>query len=45
MQVDEAGWLGEADVYSYHGGCPVIKGEKWIGNFWIMAMDKLKPDE
>ena len=27
--------LGQVDEYSLHGGCPVIKGDKWIANFWI----------
>jgi hypoxia-inducible factor prolyl 4-hydroxylase len=31
----ESGWLGEQDVHTYHGGCPVRKGEKWVANFWI----------
>lgn len=31
------GWMGELDLYSLHGGCDVIKGEKWISNMWIPA--------
>ncbi|XP_046565060.1 transmembrane prolyl 4-hydroxylase-like [Haliotis rubra] len=31
----ETGWVGTADPYSLHGGCNVIKGEKWILNFWV----------
>jgi hypothetical protein len=27
--------LGKLDPQSYHGGCPVIKGEKWATNVWI----------
>eukprot|EP00475_Leptophrys_vorax_P012469 TRINITY_DN18911_c0_g1_i1.p1 TRINITY_DN18911_c0_g1~~TRINITY_DN18911_c0_g1_i1.p1 ORF type:complete len:509 (-),score=121.68 TRINITY_DN18911_c0_g1_i1:53-1579(-) len=26
---------GNLDVQSFHAGCPVIKGEKWIANFWF----------
>ncbi|XP_071090174.1 transmembrane prolyl 4-hydroxylase-like [Haliotis cracherodii] len=33
----ETGWLGIADEFSLHGGCDVIKGEKWIFNSWISA--------
>lgn len=29
--------MGELDLYSLHGGCDVIKGEKWISNMWIPA--------
>ena len=39
---DETGWVGELDPYSYHGGCPVIRGEKWIANFWIKFSDDVK---
>ncbi|XP_071498488.1 transmembrane prolyl 4-hydroxylase-like [Diadema antillarum] len=36
--VDEAtGWMGQVDHYTWHGGCPVIRGEKWIMNRWISA--------
>lgn len=31
------GWLGEIDLMSLHGGCDVIKGEKWVSNLWITA--------
>ena len=31
------GWMGEFDLFSLHGGCNVIKGEKWISNMWIPA--------
>ena len=27
------------DMYTRHGGCPVIKGSKWILNKWIYAYD------
>ena len=39
---EETGWVGELDPYSYHGGCPVIKGEKWIANFWIKFSDTIE---
>lgn len=38
--VDEStGWIGAMDVMSWHGGCPVIRGQKWIANFWIKYAD------
>ena len=40
----ESGWLGEQDVHTYHGGCPVRKGEKWVANFWIKITDDKKTD-
>lgn len=30
-----AGWVGDLDEYSLHGGCLVTKGTKWIANNWI----------
>ena len=33
----KSGWLGEMDEYSLHGGCDILKGEKWIANNWITA--------
>ncbi|XP_052773905.1 transmembrane prolyl 4-hydroxylase-like [Mya arenaria] len=33
----ETNYLGEIDDYSYHGGCDVTKGTKWIANNWINA--------
>ena len=36
---ETTGWLGMLDVMTWHGGCPVVKGEKWIANFWIKATD------
>lgn len=26
---------GELDPASLHGGCPVLKGEKWAANLWV----------
>lgn len=31
----ESKFLGELDPFSLHGGCDVIKGEKWISNIWL----------
>ena len=36
----ESGLLGSVDRYSLHGGCDIIKGEKWIANNWITAPTK-----
>ncbi|XP_072027748.1 transmembrane prolyl 4-hydroxylase-like [Amphiura filiformis] len=33
--INEDGWLGNIDPYTWHGGCPVTKGSKWIMNRWI----------
>ena len=32
-------WLGSMDEYSWHGGCAVTKGVKWIANYWIVVTD------
>ncbi|XP_071090187.1 uncharacterized protein [Haliotis cracherodii] len=34
---EDTGWIGEHDPFSLHGGCDVIRGEKWIANLWISA--------
>ena len=31
------GWLGDIDLMSVHGGCDVVKGEKWVANMWLTA--------
>jgi len=31
------GWMGNMDYYSLHGGCDILKGEKWIANNWLTA--------
>lgn len=36
----ESGMLGPVDRYSLHGGCDVIKGEKWIANNWLTAPNR-----
>lgn len=33
----KSGWMGKRIEQSLHGGCDVIKGEKWIGNIWLTA--------
>ncbi|KAL4217855.1 L-ascorbic acid binding [Mactra antiquata] len=35
--IDEEGYLGETDYRTFHGGCDVIKGNKWIANNWIVG--------
>ncbi|XP_070562964.1 transmembrane prolyl 4-hydroxylase-like isoform X1 [Ptychodera flava] len=32
---EKTGWIGKVDNYTWHGGCPVVKGTKWIANRWI----------
>ena len=33
---------GIRDKYSLHGGCPVLKGEKWLLNKWIRWFDSVQ---
>lgn len=33
------GWMGDVFNRSLHGGCDVLKGEKWIANNWINVDD------
>lgn len=35
LRDDKTGWHGKLDEMTYHGGCDIIKGEKWIANNWI----------
>ncbi|XP_022313337.1 transmembrane prolyl 4-hydroxylase-like [Crassostrea virginica] len=43
--VDEnTGWLGSLDEFTFHGGCPVKKGIKWIANFWVKTTDHKMKD-
>jgi len=35
--LDDNGWLGDLDYNSIHGGCDVVKGEKWFSNHWLTA--------
>jgi len=32
---------GDVESLSLHGGCPVIFGQKWIGNQWIRANSQM----
>ncbi|KAJ8040105.1 Transmembrane prolyl 4-hydroxylase [Holothuria leucospilota] len=41
---ETTGWMGSVDKFTWHGGCPVIKGEKWIMNRWIAASPDPKKD-
>ncbi|XP_071846545.1 transmembrane prolyl 4-hydroxylase-like isoform X2 [Apostichopus japonicus] len=36
---DQNEWIGDINKFSLHGGCEVIKGEKWIANHWINIDD------
>ena len=38
------GWLGSLDEFTFHGGCPVKKGIKWIANFWVKTTDHKMKD-
>ena len=33
---------GRTDRRTYHGGCPVLIGSKWITNKWIFSNDQFK---
>ena len=33
---------GFRDIKSLHGGCPVLKGSKWILNKWLYMLDNFK---
>lgn len=32
---------GKRDIRTYHGGCPVLNGSKWILNKWIYYYDQV----
>ncbi|KAK3747576.1 hypothetical protein QZH41_015803, partial [Actinostola sp. cb2023] len=38
-----SGWLGKLDLTTYHGGCDVTKGTKWIANMWFDVIGKPGP--
>lgn len=41
--INEKGTVGRLDLASYHGGCDVKQGEKWIMNNWINVLgDEIK---
>ena len=33
---------GHRDFATFHSGCPVLKGSKWIFNKWIQNLDQFK---
>mmetsp|Transcript_44649 Transcript_44649/g.112521 ORF Transcript_44649/g.112521 Transcript_44649/m.112521 type:complete len:375 (-) Transcript_44649:1844-2968(-) len=33
--------VAQLDPNSLHGGCPIIKGEKWLSNVWYSNRDKV----
>eukprot|EP01084_Bolivina_argentea_P217221 368867_1 len=35
--LDKNQWKGDCDIYGIHTGCPIIKGQKWIANHWIVV--------
>ncbi|XP_031556337.1 transmembrane prolyl 4-hydroxylase-like [Actinia tenebrosa] len=37
-------WMGTVDHYSFHGGCDVRKGRKWIANSWIGVSNERQSD-
>ena len=37
-------WMGSLDHYSFHGGCEVKKGRKWIANSWISVSNERDKD-
>lgn len=38
-------WLGELDEMTYHGGCDVTKGTKWVVNIWLNIVGEPGTDE
>lgn len=44
MVDNSTGWLGELDKYSFHGGCDVRRGTKWIANHWISLSEDRQKD-
>ncbi|XP_033636622.1 transmembrane prolyl 4-hydroxylase-like [Asterias rubens] len=41
---ETTGWLGDVDPFTWHGGCPVTKGKKWIMNRWIAVSNDRELD-
>ncbi|XP_061181743.1 transmembrane prolyl 4-hydroxylase-like [Saccostrea echinata] len=41
---EDTGWLGPLDEFTFHGGCPVKRGVKWIANFWVKTTDQKMKD-
>ncbi|XP_073259502.1 transmembrane prolyl 4-hydroxylase-like isoform X1 [Porites lutea] len=38
------GWMGQLDKFSFHGGCDVKRGTKWIANNWISLSEDREKD-
>ena len=38
------GWMGQLDTFSFHGGCDVKRGTKWIANNWISLSEDREKD-
>lgn len=38
------GWMGEIYTFSFHGGCDVTRGTKWIANHWISLSEDREKD-
>ena len=36
------GWFGHIDPMTYHGGCDIVRGQKWIANNWINILGNSK---
>lgn len=41
---NKTGWMGHLDRLSFHGGCDVKRGTKWIANNWISLSEDRKKD-
>lgn len=41
---NSTGWLGQLDRYTFHGGCDVKRGTKWIANSWISVGEDREKD-
>ena len=40
---DKTSWMGDLDHFTFHGGCEVRTGTKWIANNWIsVGNDRLE---
>ncbi|KAL9950843.1 hypothetical protein ACROYT_G043408 [Oculina patagonica] len=41
---NSTGWMGQLDQYTFHGGCDVKQGTKWIANNWISVGEDREKD-
>ena len=41
---NKTGWMGQLDKFSFHGGCGVNRGTKWIANNWISLSEDREKD-